>query len=290
MTQERASQIWPDPTSSFAFLDFEPEGSSLPAADPGLSVKHSGFWSYGGPFITQIDELPPEFFEWADATLSGTLLPRLMPLLTNCNEVVRKRGLDHYWFTIRATKPMSEFDTPRWHTDDLFFSSLASKLRSMPWQPPERSQDSRLDLRINWKLCATLLGPATKFIQPERQHEARERQRAAWKTLATDHHCTSIRCVACGAAADAIRERLAVELEPMGAIQAAPRQCTWFRIGHDDGAVHSEPAMSHGDRIFVNVVPGTKDELKTLFSRWAMEFPRSWWLAPTVARRLETFS
>jgi len=278
------------PNSSFEFLNYEQEANSLPATDPSLSVTHTGFWSYGGPFITQSDDLPPDFYEWTAAVLSGTLLPRLIPLLNYFNRLLQERGLDHYWLTIRATKATSEFDKPRWHTDDLFFNPRGGGLRTMPRQLQEDSEERQLDLHTDWKLCATLLGPPTKFIPPERQSEAREAQRAARKALTSEHDCISIRCIACADTGDAVRERLAVEFEPMGAMQAAPNQCTFFRIGHEKGAVHSEPAMSEGDRIFVNIVPGTRDELKTLFSRWGMSFPRSWWIAPTVPRHLGTAS
>lgn len=62
----------------------------------------------------------------------------------------------------------------------------------------------------------------------------------------------------------------------------------FFRIGQKNGAVHSEPCMSGGDRIFVNVVPGKEDELKNLISKWGMNtFPRSWWISPSVPRSQE---
>lgn len=41
-------------------------------------------------------------------------------------------------------------------------------------------------------------------------------------------------------------------------------------------AMHSEPVMSGGDRIFVHVVPGREGELRRLVEGWGMEFPRDW--------------
>jgi hypothetical protein len=49
----------------------------------------------------------------------------------------------------------------------------------------------------------------------------------------------------------------------------------FFRLGDDEGAVHSEPVCDT-DRIFVNVIPGTEEELTSLMARWGMEFPRAW--------------
>jgi hypothetical protein len=36
-----------------------------------------------------------------------------------------------------------------------------------------------------------------------------------------------------------------------------------------------EEAYEQG-RVFVNVVPGTEEQLRGLMSRWGMEFPRAW--------------
>ncbi|KAI8630734.1 hypothetical protein F5Y19DRAFT_32911 [Xylariaceae sp. FL1651] len=269
---------------SFEFLDYRSSARSLPAEDAELSVTHNAFWSYCGPLLTKGEDLPPNMHEWASAALSSSLLPRLMPFLEFANDVLKRYGLDHYWLTIRATKATSEFDKPRWHTDDLFFSARGGGLRAIPQETGEKGV---LDLQTDWKLCTTLLGPSTMFIPADHQAEARKTQRSTRKALATDHECTSIRCIGCAATADAVRERLAAELEPMGTMQAAPSECAFFRIGQDKGAVHSEPCMNGGDRIFVNVVPGKKDELSSLMTRWGMRFPRSWWIAPTVPRSQE---
>jgi hypothetical protein len=50
---------------------------------------------------------------------------------------------------------------------------------------------------------------------------------------------------------------------------------TYFRLGDEEGAVHSEPKRDFG-HIFVNVVPGSEEQLRKLMGRWGMEFPRSW--------------
>lgn len=74
-----------------------------------------------------------------------------------------------------------------------------------------------------------------------------------------------------------MRLRLAEEFRDHGYVQAGPGECTFFRVGDDEGAVHSEPP-SHGDRIFVNVVPGREEELKEIMKKWGMQFPRAWCL------------
>ncbi|KAI1433219.1 hypothetical protein GGR50DRAFT_518700 [Xylaria sp. CBS 124048] len=271
-------------TSGFELLDYTytcQDSPLLSSTGPDLLVMNSAFWSYCGPLITTSDDLPLNFHEWSSTSLSAPLLPQFMPLLEFVNKVVRERGLNHYWLTIRATKATSEFDKPRWHTDDMFFTTSGRGLRMM-----QRQDDGRrnLGLQTDWKLCTTLLGPSTVFISPECQAEARKLLQSTKEELTTDHNCTSIRCIACAATADAVRERLAEELKHMGTIHATRNECAFFHIGPDKGAVHSEPCMSDGDRIFVNVVPGRTDELRSLMAKWGMSFPRSWWIAPNLLR------
>ncbi|KAI1400718.1 hypothetical protein F4819DRAFT_359277 [Hypoxylon fuscum] len=270
-------------TTSFEFLNYGlPEHSSEASHD--LSVKKDAFWSYCGPLLSGSDDLPSSLHDWTDAALSSSLLPLLLPFLKFANDFITRNGLDHYWLTIRATKATTEFNKPRWHTDDMFFSrSFNGGLRA-PSLRKSKEGERKLDLETDWKLCTTLLGPATMFIGAEYQEAARETSRETKRALATDHTCTSIRCVGCAATADAVRDRLTTELAPFDSVQAAPGECSVFRIGQERGAVHSEPCMSRGDRIFINVVPGKRDELAGLMTKWGMAFPRSWWIAPNVLR------
>ncbi|KAI5917978.1 hypothetical protein F4810DRAFT_610202 [Camillea tinctor] len=278
-------------SESFQFLDYQaPDNKSIDSNDDDnnddtIAVKHDAFWSYCGPLLSgAAADLPENLHEWAASALSSSLVPLLLPFLAFAHEFIRSRGLDHYWLTIRATKATSEFDQPRWHTDELFFGrDRGGGFRIIP--PPQDTQE--LDLQTDWKICTTLLGPPTMFIPPAHQERARTVQKAARREAAAEnkHSCTSIRCVGCAAAADSVRARLATELEPLGCAQAPPgsgkdKWCAFFRIGQEAGAVHSEPRMSAGDRIFVNVVPGRREELGALMGKWGMSFPRSWWVAP----------
>ncbi|KAI1412311.1 hypothetical protein F5Y13DRAFT_163299 [Hypoxylon sp. FL1857] len=282
-------------STSFEFLKYGL--SDPPPPEPeSLSVKTDAFWSYCGPLLYTADDIPASLQDWTHTALSNSLLPLLLPFLTFVNDFIKANGLDHYWLTIRATKATTEYDRPRWHTDDLFFSRGGSGLREP--LPPHKGKihanlnlnpnpKPKLDLQTDWKLCATLLGPATMFIPSPYQASARATSRSTKRALTVDHTCTSLRCVGCAATADAVREQLTAQLAPLGLVQAGAGECSFFRIGPDRGAVHSEPCMSRGDRIFVNVVPGRRDELAGLVAKWGMSFPRSWWIAPNVLRRHE---
>ncbi|KAK9413168.1 hypothetical protein SUNI508_12053 [Seiridium unicorne] len=272
---------------SEALQDFRffPYDGVLPSeCSPGreLSVRRDAYWSYCGPMLpASPDRLPDNLYEWEIAALSGSIVPHLLPLLSFVNDFIAKQGLDNYWITLRATTATLEYDKARWHTDDMFFSSRKGD-EKRSWGLGTIAGKRQLDLKTDWKICATLLGPSTLFIPTQHQQQARKRQKLAKERGSVEHSCTSIRCIGCATAADAVRDDLAAGLAEFGAAQAKTGECAVFRIGAKNGAVHSEPSMSHGGRVFVNIVPGKKEELSSLLSRWAMEFPRSWWMSPSV--------
>ncbi len=71
-----------------------------------------------------------------------------------------------------------------------------------------------------------------------------------------------------------VRKRLVINLKNEFVVQAERGECAIFKVG-DNGAVHSEP-RAWEDRIFVNVVGGTEEEVRGLAARWGMPFPRAW--------------
>lgn len=270
----------------FVFLKY---GAEQCNDQTSFTVHQDAFWSYCGPLLVsspsnQEPRLPSNFYDFEAETCIGTILPQFVPFLDFINAFLFASGLGHYFLTIRATTLTHEFDRPRWHTDELFFSKLpdgaipgtrlGAKSRS------KASKQSQTASGTNWKICTTLRGPPTLFIPLERQSSARTQQNLIRKAASTDHSCTSIRCVGCASAADVVREKLASQLSGFGATAAMPGECALFKVGRDSGAIHSEPCMSEesGGRIFVNVIPGTKEELEGLMEKWGMEFPRQWWL------------
>ncbi|KAJ5482577.1 hypothetical protein N7475_001389 [Penicillium sp. IBT 31633x] len=304
--------IFPYPA---AYPSIDSKQQLLSSDDP-TTVNISSSWTYCGPLLSlEACNLPSSFNTWAQATISGSILPSLFSFLAYAHEFLTNNNQTHYWLTIRASKGSNEFDTPRWHTDDLFFSPLQPAKRSYRaslFSPltnllkstgpgPTTTQSSlskshtehhdhespiQTAVQIpstspnptNWKLTTTLLGPGTLFIPQATSPLARATQRAAKAVARAEnpgHICLSVRCIGCAMAAESVRAKLAMELGSHGIVQAAPRNCVFFRVGEDKGAVHSEPP-SHGDRIFVNVVPGHEADLKALMAKWGMEYPRAW--------------
>jgi hypothetical protein len=89
------------------------------------------------------------------------------------------------------------------------------------------------------------------------------------------HTCTSMRCLGCSSYADSVRQSLAHSLQDVEHEIPASREVAFFRIGGEEGAVHSEPRCDT-DRIFINVIPGTEENLRSLMAKWGIGFPRAW--------------
>ncbi|KAK2775439.1 hypothetical protein FQN52_004009 [Onygenales sp. PD_12] len=266
-----------------------------PANSPtdGIRVKLTSSWTYCGPLIALPDQnLPPSFHTWAEQTIYGSLLPYLTPFLAFVHQFLARNNLSHYWLTIKATRGTDEFDMPRWHTDDLFYKTDLQKeaATSKPRKGKTMRRIGRAEKKstnllldpsnipdeTKWKLATTLLGPGTLFLtSPIRARAMHNNIKQSIRDQNKDHVCPTVHCVGCATAAESVRVRLAEEFRDYNYTQAQAGECTFFRVGDEEGAVHSEPSC-HGDRIFVNVVPGGEEELRGLMRKWGMEFPRAW--------------
>ncbi|KAJ4252871.1 hypothetical protein NW762_010777 [Fusarium torreyae] len=252
-----------------------------------ITVKRAAYWCYCGPLLDPSSSsdpdssLPANFYDFEAEVFTGSVRSRLLPFLSYINSLLLKKDLRHYFLTIRATTPTHEFDHPRWHTDELFFAeTVKGALPGTRLGLKSQYGRKQPNAGTNWKICTTLLGPSTLFVPLEHQASARDKQECARKAASTDHECVSIRCVGCASAADAVRDELATTLQPLGVEAASVGECSVFQVGREFGAMHSEPCMSDGTngRVFINVVPGTEDELRNLTAKWGMEFPRQWWV------------
>ncbi|PSN74529.1 hypothetical protein BS50DRAFT_18058 [Corynespora cassiicola Philippines] len=238
---------------------------------PPISLLNTSTWTYCGPILSPTSShLPPSFHTWSAATVSGPLLPRLLPFLSFLQDFLCKAGVQHYWLTIRATKATADYDTARWHTDDIFFDSDGEKDRV--GLKPGKSKKKR----GYWKLATTLLGPSTLFLhEGDRARKIQREAKRAECEKRGEHTCTSMRCLGCTDTVEAVRQTLARVLATEQVDRPEYGEAAFFRLGDVEGAVHSEP-QCNTDRIFVNVVPGTEKELRSLMGRWGMTFPRAW--------------
>lgn len=247
-------------------------------------LTNTSSWTYCGPLLTSTN-LPPSFHTWSCVTVSDpcALSTRLLPLLSFLKAFLEKVGAHNYWLTIRATKPTHEYDMPRWHVDENFFNSplfmsepqQESLKRVHPGRVRPNGRENE-EKKRRWKLCTTLLGPPTLFLADNSSALGILRAtKNSEKRKIGEHTCTSIRCLGCSTYADTIRTSLATSLPSNTTNSPVPNEVAFFRLGDEEGAVHSEPQCDE-DRIFVNVVPGEEGELRDLMGRWGMEFPRAW--------------
>lgn len=132
-------------------------------------------------------------------------------------------------------------------------------------------------------MASTLLGPGTLFLKDGVRARRIQRQaKQAECNKRGEHTCTQFRCLGCLDAVEAVRQTLAMEFANEEVESPEHGEVAFFRLGDEEGAVHSEPPC-HTDRIFINVVPGTEDELKALMGRWGLGFPRAWCFGVPVA-------
>ena len=244
--------------------------TNLSTPQPTLTINHTSSWTYSGPTLSENSSpLPPSFHRWSKLTTSdpSTLLARLLPLLSFLKAFLKKAGVEHYWLTIRASTPTNDYDMRRWHVDDDFFEEGFGRVM--------RDDDNGGLGRKGWKVAATLLGPSTMFFEDNDSPLQILRATKALAREASQHACTSIRCLGCATYAESVRESLSAFLADHATVSPGLGEVAFFRLGEAEGAVHSEPKCDV-DRVFVNVVPGSEEQLRGLMSRWGMEWPRSW--------------
>lgn len=247
----------------------------LQPCDASLTTKNTSSWTYCGPLLPpDAATLPPSFHSWASVTVSkpGELSRRLLSLLSALRLLLHDASVGHYWLTIRASRPTHEYDTPRWHVDDNFFAPGFGRLMR------DDNAGGSIDAKIGgWKIAATLLGPSTLFLKDNAPALEVLRETKAQEGASHQHECTLIRCLGCSTYLDSVRQSLASSLKSHAIVSPQPNELAFFRIGDSEGAVHSEPRCNV-DRIFVNIVPGTEEQLSILMRRWGMQYPRAWCL------------
>jgi hypothetical protein len=246
----------------FELLQYNDSRHPMDGIPDRLQVNYTSSWTYCGPLLSLSEtELPLTLRTWKNASIKGSLIPKLFDFLSFTHDLLSKENLSHYWLTIRATKATHDYDTPRWHVDEDFFS-----------------RDNYVTTgQTQWKLVTTLLGPGTLFIEDGATARAVQMEiKTRSQKEAPYHPCVSIHCKACSETSAVVRTRSAFTFQHYNTVQAEVGQACFLRIGMERGAVHSEPPMSRGDRIFVNIVPGKESELRDLMAKWGMEFPRTW--------------
>lgn len=148
-------------------------------------------------------------------------------------QTLKDFGAEAAWVAVRATLPNGDFDIPRWHQDGIFFDSENGEQK---------------------KVAAVLKGASTLFNGTE--GKLREAFRKALRNSKEDNAETRI--------------ELSLLLDPALTEQARAGEGSVFVTGSDRSGVHSEPAMKEA-RIFVSILPGSKEQIEELRERWQRE-------------------
>ncbi|RSM04285.1 hypothetical protein CEP52_006872 [Fusarium oligoseptatum] len=148
----------------FSFLKYRAVDSHQ---EETVTVKRTAYWCYCGPLLDPFSSPDPD----------SALPANFLRICRYINSLLVSKGLKHYMLTIRATTPTPEYDRPRWHTDELFFSDLSKgNLPGTRLGLKSQYKNGERNSGTNWKICTTLLGPSTLFIPLEHQASARKRQ------------------------------------------------------------------------------------------------------------------
>ena len=128
------------------------------------------------------------------------------------------------WFTIRMTKPTSEYtNAPRWHRDG-------------------RMYDCDQEGNVNFKYAMTLLGNPTLAL-----HESAVTKEVMQREYGEDEE----------------REKLIEALGNEQQINVGRSDIIKFSWGQDDSPIHSEPDMST-ERAFVSMMFGSEGEVRDM--------------------------
>ena len=146
-------------------------------------------------------------------------------------ETIEKFGSETAWITLRTSKPTTEYNIPRWHTDGYYYS-------------PTEQNESQYKAVIPIKGTGTLLNS----LSGEDREKLEEINRLPLK--------------------ESDKRQMASHIVPLENAETTPiGSGTVMVAGSDSATVHSEPPI-HSDRIFLSVLPGSREQIKELEQRW----------------------
>lgn len=171
-----------------------------------------------------------QFFEKLgnDSILSKKLAKTVQNICTNSLDALHQEAA---WITIRASKPHSAYNTPRWHIDGNFYQT-------------EAGQDQ-------YKIALGLKGAKTLFNDLSDD----KIDRFVDMLLLSSMHCDEDM---------GLRENIASLFDEKATHCAGQNQGSIFLVGDKHKAApHSEPPFKE-DRLFLSIVPGSKKQISTV--------------------------
>lgn len=145
--------------------------------------------------------------------------------------IVKDLACESYWLTIRPQTYVNRYDIPRWHQDGYYYN---------PHKPTP-------------KVFLTLKGSATLFCNLS-TNEAKDFKKIYYKSQGEYSYYGEL---------PEGRQELAKLIDSSKIHQAEPYMGTVLIAGGADATIHSEPPI-HEEKIFISIVPGTKEQIKEL--------------------------
>ena len=166
-------------------------------------------------------------------------------------KVLKGYNMTHFWMDIRVTMPNNDYDIPRWHKDGPFF-------------PNDKNEKDTSKFVTIMKGRGTLLIKSTKRVNEiynKIQEQLMDERRRDMKMTMEEQ----IKLY------DKYRPIFAKELSKEPVVQPKNNQGLIFFTGvplRDNAAVHSEPKMDT-PRIFISILPSSKEHIEALKERWS---------------------
>nr|QBK89463.1 MAG: hypothetical protein LCMiAC02_05580 [Mimivirus LCMiAC02] len=159
---------------------------------------------------------------------------------------------DSAWIAIRASLPTDDFKVPRWHQDGYYYKAreFSTKKIKLP------------------KLVFVVKGDTTPFksVSKKVREDFIELYRKLYKKLDFQNLNKKLYLD--------IRKQLDNLLKKSPTIQASNLQAGIFLVGLKEFAtIHSEPDIKE-KRLFLSIVPGSKDEIEELSKKWNKPFSK----------------
>jgi hypothetical protein len=251
LNKENIQEYLENDPKQFIIFDIKYSEKAMNCMDTFDIIKFSEYNNYGD---NNLDDLKDFLFTIGSNTEKQVCI--MDKIIKDITKIVMS-GYDkiytHYWLTIRAALPNQDYDIPRWHCDGNYFYKKISK--------DEKTCFNRPNLT---KFVTVLQGPGTLFLKTTTQEErdlfittiTEERQKSYKRDKKTHYE-------------DIIEVRKAIDCKIKGArIQADKYQAAIFistikKCDDVKCGIHSEPPINV-PRLFLSIVPATKDEVKII--------------------------
>jgi len=162
---------------------------------------------------------------------------------------IQKLQAQTAWITIRSFQAShQDVYTPRWHTDGYYYATFQGQ---------------------QYKIACALKGPGTVFcnVSEDIRKKFQELESQTFAEM-TKEEIGKLTFQQRQQFEQKTRLKLAELLADLSIEQAPTAQGMLFIVGDkNSAAIHSEPPIKE-DRLFISIVPGSREQIQELYDRW----------------------